>query len=121
MDATPKPTMKSSVLRAVLRTWRALKNATTAFFNRLLGGECCNGRGAGEDRNPPDGEEAAAVDAQTDRKPTLELVPARLFWPRPKTDRHFLYFFRSTLSVRRRDRHINYRRPLHEIQSFGEF
>jgi predicted ATP-grasp superfamily ATP-dependent carboligase len=35
MDAMPKPTMKSSVLRAVLRTWRALKNARMAFFNGL--------------------------------------------------------------------------------------
>jgi hypothetical protein len=38
MDAMPKPTMQSSVLRAVLRTWRVLKNATMAFFNRLLSG-----------------------------------------------------------------------------------
>ena len=30
-------TMKIGILRAVLRTWRGLKNATTAFFNRLLG------------------------------------------------------------------------------------
>jgi hypothetical protein len=34
MDAMPKPTMKSPGLRAVLRTWRALKNARMAFFQQ---------------------------------------------------------------------------------------
>jgi hypothetical protein len=28
--------MKIGILRAVLRTWRALKNARMAFFNRLI-------------------------------------------------------------------------------------
>jgi hypothetical protein len=36
MDAMPNPAMKSLGLRAVLRTWRGLKNATMAFFNGLL-------------------------------------------------------------------------------------
>src|SRR5687768_14991959 len=32
-DAIFKMTMKIGILRAVLRTWRGLKNATMAFFN----------------------------------------------------------------------------------------
>jgi hypothetical protein len=47
MDAMPKPTMNSSVLRAVLRTWRVLKNATRAFFNGLLGYCACSRTGLG--------------------------------------------------------------------------